>query len=211
MYKGFSFSQALPARVLFCAVAVFLNHGYSNGCEVPSPCAFDCISLVISDNEHFFTWLLDLKSFVLAGFLWHCSGITSLLPGGGESPHSLLASGQLREVPLVTVGQGWEFQLPDALHQHSDKWPCCHCEMVSFLMFWIATTPSEEKTVPWLLPAGYGSVGFPEISVTPQWWWWEYQGAPWVLGWNHRLPPWPLLVGLWVGPQFSFFSGIWLE
>lgn len=69
MYKGFSFSQALPALVLFCAVAVFLNHGYSNGCEVPSPCAFDCISLVISDNEHFFTWLLDLKSFVLAGFL----------------------------------------------------------------------------------------------------------------------------------------------
>ena len=39
---------------------VFFNHGYSNGCEVPSPCAFDCISLVISDNEHFFTWLLDL-------------------------------------------------------------------------------------------------------------------------------------------------------
>ena len=37
MYKGFSFSQAVPALVLFCAVAVFLNHGYSNGCEVSSP------------------------------------------------------------------------------------------------------------------------------------------------------------------------------
>ena len=69
MYKGFNFSQALPALVLFCAVAVFLNRGYSNGCEVSSPRAFDCISLVISENEHFFTWFLGLKSFVLAGFL----------------------------------------------------------------------------------------------------------------------------------------------
>ena len=147
-----------------------------------------------------------IGSFVLAGFLWHCSGTASLLPGGGESPLQPPSAvpcycwaGLGIPAPRCSPPAQWQVALSPLWDGEHPDVPNCH-------------HPGEEKTVPWLLPAGYGSVGFPEISVTPQWWWWEYQGTPWVLwGWNHRLPSWPLLVWLWVGPQFSFFSGVWLE
>ena len=36
------------------------NDGHSDWCEVASHHGFDCISLIISDDEHLFMWLLAM-------------------------------------------------------------------------------------------------------------------------------------------------------
>ena len=65
MYKGSNFSTSSPKCILFFFFAFVFDFSYPNRCEVISHSVFNLHSLMISNSEHLFIYVLAICMFSL--------------------------------------------------------------------------------------------------------------------------------------------------